>query len=368
MNFKISKTLFFGSLNHFQSVVEKRNTIPILSNIKISATSTSIRLTATDLSIQLSEEISAEIITEGEVTIPSQMIFDIIRKVPDKSQIEIKENQEVGKVFIFFNSSKFSLPYLPASDYPEIENEQLLQSFKVDSSKLKFLLNDCRFSMGVDESRPYLNGVYLHSSENEIITVATDGHRLSKCSVKKENNLDLSEGIIIPKKTVNEISKLLDEADNDVLVEISRTKIQFSVGAIVLISKLVNANFPDYETVIPKNNNLIVKCNTKSFSETIDRVSTISSEKFRTVKLSIQNNKCTVSSFGEEKSAATEIIDVSYDDKTIDINFNARYILEVLSIIKSENIKICFAQGTAPTVLKGESEENSLYLIMQMRA
>ena len=369
MNFKISRSLLFQSLTHFQSVVEKRNTIPILSNIKISARKNLIRLIATDLSIQLSEEIVAEVTNEGEVTLPSQMIFDIIRKVPENTQIEVKKNDNDGKVFIFFNSSKFSLPYLPATDYPEIESEQSLHTFKIGSEKLRYLINDCKFSMGVDESRPYLNGVYMHSNENEIITVATDGHRLSKCSVKNESDNNGFDGVIIPKKTVNEIAKLLDEVDKNVVVEISRTKVQFTINNIQLISKLVNANFPDYETVIPGNNNLIVKCHTKAFAETIDRVSTISSEKFRTVKLQIQNNKCTVSSFGEEKSAGTEEIDVIYDGKNININFNARYLLEVLSIITSEKIKICFADNTAPTVLEGDTEDNnSLYLIMQMRA
>lgn len=370
MNFLISKKTFFDSLSHFQSVVEKRNTIPILSNIKLTTDNNFLKISATDLSIQLSEKIEAKINTEGQVTVPSQMLFDIIRKAPEKSEIEVRENNQTGKIFLFFNSTKFSLPYLPAADYPEIDVEESLCEFVIEGAKLKFLVDNCKFSMGTDESRPYLNGVYMHASDNnsEIITVATDGHRLSKCFIKVETHMPNFKGVIIPKKAVNEVSKLLDHNDSAIKIKVSKNKILFDVGKISLISKLVNANFPDYESVIPKNNNLEVVCDTNSFSETIDRVSTISAEKFRTVKLEIEANKCTVSSFGEEKSAGTEKIDVAYDGKIININFNARYLLEVLSIIKSEKIKINFAEGTAPTVLQGVSEKNSVYLIMQMRA
>ncbi len=368
MDLSVSKKIFFKSLSHFQSVVEKRNTIPILSNLKLKAYNGSLEVTATDLALEISEKILAEIKSEGELTIPSQLLFDIVRKAPDDSRIDLREESESGQVFIFFNNSKFSLPFLPTSDFPEMEEENLNQSISLDSKKLSYLLNDTKFSMGVDESRQYLNGIYFHHNENRLITVATDGHRLSKCQVTCQQTINNFEGIIIPKKTVFEITKLLENISENIKVSFSKTKIKLSIKNLVLTSKLLNANFPDYESVIPKKNELIMKTDSGSFAETIDRVSTVSAEKFRTVKLEISEDLCIVSSFGHEKSAGTEQIKVKYSGPKININFNAKYILDVLSILKSGEISLSFSEKTAPTILESIANPNSLYLIMQMRA
>lgn len=368
MNFMIAKTILYESLSHFQSVVEKRNTIPILSNIKLKTGEDKIEITATDLAIEMSERIDAKVISPGELTLPSQLLFDIIRKIPEKSEIEIKEHKETGRVFILFGDSKFSLPFLPSSDFPEMESENFENNFVITADKFKYLLDGSKFSMGVDESRQYLNGVFLSYNNDMITTVATDGHRLSKCQVLVQESPKVYDGIIIPKKTVYEISKIIEETNKDIEIGFTKTKIKFSLDQITLTSKLVNANFPDYESVIPKNNNLVMITDCKSFAETIDRVSTISNEKFRTVKLEIDNNKCVVSSFGEEKSAGTEQISVDYSGPKININFNAKYILDVLAIIKTGNVSISFSSETAPTILKSSNNDNSLYLIMQMRA
>lgn len=368
MHFFVDKKSFYESLNHFQSIVEKRNTIPILANIKISAKDNNVEITATDLSIQLSEKINAKISEDGELTLPSQILFDIIKKIPDRNSIEIKSNKDTGKVFILFGKSKFSLSSLPANDFPEIDSENLAIKMMLSSDDLKYLLDECKFSMGSDESRQYLNGIYFHKEDKKVITVATDGHRLSKCEIYIDESIPDFDGIIIPKKTVNEISKLLEDKEDSINIELSKTKIKFDFGNLNLISKLVNSNFPDYVSVIPKANNLEMQCDSNCFYETIDRVSTISNEKFRTVKLEISENTCTVSSFGEENSIGTEQISVRYEGTKININFNARYIMDVLSILKNQDLSISFAEDTAPTIIRSKSKPNSLYLIMQMRA
>ena len=189
MNFFIEKKSFYESLNHFQSVVEKRNTIPILGNVKILASDDFVQITATDLSIQLTDKINAKVVEKGELTLPSQVLFDIIKKIPDIDNIEIKSNQETGKVFILFGNSKFSLSSLPASDFPEIESENLDININLSSDQLKYLFEECKFSMGSDESRQYLNGIYFHLNNEKIITVATDGHRLSKCEINFKENI-----------------------------------------------------------------------------------------------------------------------------------------------------------------------------------
>ena len=235
---------------------------------------------------------------------------------------------------------------------------------------MRHQIDTTRFAISTEETRYYLNGIYFHKSDSgELTAVATDGHRLALAQMSMPQGADALPNIILPRKAVGELRKLLDNEDGEVNAKLSETRAEFSFGQVRLTSKLIDGSFPDYTRVIPQGNDKVLSVDRGLFSAAVDRVSTISSEKFRTVKLQIQNNKCTVSSFGEEKSAGTEEIDVIYDGKDININFNARYLLEVLSIITSEKIKICFADNTAPTVLKGDTEDNnSLYLIMQMRA
>ena len=367
MEFSIKKKILLDCLVHFQSVVERRNTIPILSNIKISALEGGLTLTATDLVMELSEKLVADVKSVGGVTISSQLFFEIIRKAPENADVTLKVDQKTGSVFVLFGESKFSLPTLPADDFPIMDALKLDVSLEIESKEFKNLINNSKFCMGLDESRQYLNGIYLHSSENAISTVATDGHRLAKCTISK-NEIKSFEGIIIPKKTVLEVSKIAEDYTEKILLSFSKTRIKFIFGNLVIVSKLVNASFPDYESVIPKDNDQVMVVDCKSFSQTIDRVSTISDEKFRTVKFAISGNNCIVSSFGNDKSIGTENVNVDFEGSEISINFNARYILDVLNIIKNGKVKFHFSQKTAPTILQSDSLNNSLFLIMQMRA
>ena len=367
MEFSIKKKILLDCLAHFQSVVERRNTIPILSNIKISALEGGLTLTATDLVMELSEKLVADVKSVGGVTISSQLFFEIIRKAPENADVTLKVDQKTGSVFVLFGESKFSLPTLPADDFPIMDALKLDVSLEIESKEFKNLINNSKFCMGLDESRQYLNGIYLHSSENAISTVATDGHRLAKCTISK-NEIKSFEGIIIPKKTVLEVSKIAEDYTEKILLSFSKTRIKFIFGNLVIVSKLVNASFPDYESVIPKDNDQVMVVDCKSFSQTIDRVSTISDEKFRTVKFTISGNNCIVSSFGNDKSIGTENVNVDFEGSEISINFNARYILDVLNIIKNGKVKFHFSQKTAPTILQSDSLNNSLFLIMQMRA
>ena len=367
MEFSIKKKILLDCLVHFQSVVERRNTIPILSNIKISALEGGLTLTATDLVMELSEKLVADVKSVGGVTISSQLFFEIIRKAPENADVTLKVDQKTGSVFVLFGESKFSLPTLPADDFPIMDALKLDVSLEIESKEFKNLINNSKFCMGLDESRQYLNGIYLHSSENAISTVATDGHRLAKCTINK-NDIKSFEGIIIPKKTVLEVSKIAEDYTEKILLSFSKTRIKFIFGNLVIVSKLVNASFPDYESVIPKDNDQVMVVDCKSFSQTIDRVSTISEEKFRTVKFTISGNNCIVRSFGNDKSIGTENVNVDFEGSEISINFNARYILDVLNIIKNGKVKFHFSQKTAPTILQSDSLNNSLFLIMQMRA
>ena len=367
MEFTIAKKSLLDCLSHFQSVVERRNTIPILSNLKISAIEGGLSLTATDLALELSESLTANVLTTGGITIPSQLFFEIVRKAPESSQISMKQDEKSGSVIVFFGKSKFSLPTLPIEDFPLMDSNNLDAEIILKSNDLKTLINNSKFCMGLDESRQYLNGIFLHTNGESILAVATDGHRLSKCSVlgKLDKKFD---GIIIPKKSVFEISKLLEDYNENVKINFSKTRIKLTFGNIQFVSKLINASFPDYESVIPKDNNQTMTVDCKSFSETIDRVSTISDDKLRTVKFQILDGNCTVSSFGNNKSIGTETLSVDFVGSQISINFNARYILDVLGIIKSGKVKFHFSEKTAPTIIESDSFKNNVFLIMQMRA
>ncbi len=367
MEFSIKKKTLLDCLVHFQSVVERRNTIPILSNVKITAVEGGLTLTATDLVMELNESLVANVKSVGGITISSQLFFEIIRKAPDNADVTLKVDEKTSSVFVLFGESKFSLPTLPVDDFPMMDAQKLEVSLELESNDFKNLINNCKFCMGLDESRQYLNGIYLHSSEKAISTVSTDGHRLAKCTIGN-NQVQSFEGIIIPKKTVSEISKIAEDFDEKVLLSFSKTRIKFTFGNLIVVSKLVNASFPDYESVIPKDNNQIMTVDCKSFSQTIDRVSTISDEKFRTVKFSISGNNCVVSSFGNDKSIGTENVNVDFQGSEISINFNAKYILDVLNIIKNGKVKFHFSEKTAPTILQSDSLNNALFLIMQMRA
>ncbi len=368
MEFSIPKKKLLDCLNHFQSVVERRNTIPILSNVRIvTEQNNNLSLTATDLALELSESLNAEVKNPGGITIPSQLFFDIIRKAPENSKITLRKDEKVDLVYVSFLESKFSIPSLPVDDFPVMDVNELGTSIELESSSLKNLIDNCKFCMGLDESRQYLNGIYLHLSKNLISTVATDGHRLSKSSLTKDFTGDF-EGIIIPKKTVFEISKILEEFEDKIILSFSKTRLKIVLGNIKIITKLINSSFPDYESVIPTTNDQIMLVDCKSFSESIDRVSTISSEKFRTVKFDVSKNVCVVSSFGSEKSIGTENVKVDYNGPAFSINFNSRYVLDVLNIIREGNVKFYFSKNTAPTILESSSIKNTIFLIMQMRA
>ncbi len=370
MEFIIEKKKLLDCLNHFQSVVEKRNTIPILSNIKITTDSTiqnRLIFTATDLALEISEKLDVKLIKPGGITIPSQLFYELIRKAPDGCNITVSYEESSNNAIVLFNNSKFSFPTMPIDDFPVMDNKDLDKQIDLDIKSMKHLINNCKFCMGLDESRQYLNGIFFHVSNEQISTVATDGHRLAKCVLEKKTDSNF-DGIIIPKKSVYEISKVLDEISGNVSLNFSKNRLKVIIGQIVIITKLINSSFPDYESVIPKEEEQIVTVDCKKFSETIDRVATISNEKFRTVKFQIKDNLCIVSSSGSDKSSGTESIEVKYNGPEININFNSRYILDVLSLIKEGQVIFNFSKDTSPTVLTSESFKDALFLIMQMRA
>ena len=370
MKFTVEKSSLFKSLSHVQSIVEKKNTLPILSNILIEAQNNSLVLSATDMDISITEKINCNVIEEGSTTVTAHTLYDIIRKLPESSEIEIISND--GKIMsLRAGKSKFSLSCLLKDDFPIIEIGDLENEISIDSLKLFKLIDKTRFAVSNEETRYFLNGIYFHKIENNndiyLSFVATDGHRLAKFDCAYNNTLKNIPGVIIPKKTVNELHKLLSDFDGLVKINLSSNKIVFFVGESILISKLIDGNFPDYKRVIPKENKNTLKVDRNSFSLAVDRVSTITTDKLPVIKLKIMNNMVNLTSVNNENGTATEDINVNYSGEEMEIGFNSKYILEMINNLEDETIILDFKDSASPVIAKEESNPDLIYVLMPMR-
>ncbi|MDE2445418.1 MAG: DNA polymerase III subunit beta [Alphaproteobacteria bacterium] len=369
MRVTIEKSNFLKALNHVQSVVERRNTIPILSNVLVQARAGQVKLTATDLDIEIVESVAADVSREGSVTVPAHMLYDIVRKLPDGAQLELEQGPDSGRIAIHAGRSRFALQALPPEDFPDLSSGEFGNSFSLPTKDLKFLIDRTRFAISTEETRYYLNGIYLHevSLGGHLRAVATDGHRLAQAQLDLPPGAQGMPGIIVPRKTVLEIVKLMEGEDGEVEISVSSSKIRFSVGKLVLTSKLIDGTFPDYERVIPRNNDKYLDADTKSFAEAVDRVSTISFEKSRAVKLNISAGKLTLTVNNPDSGSAEEEIPVSYDRDAIEIGFNSRYLMDVAQQISAETMRFELADSGSPTVIRDPDDAKSLFVLMPMR-
>jgi len=371
MKLTIEKSALFRSLSHVQSVVEKRNTIPILSNVLLEAKDGALGLTATDLDLAIVESAPAELRQAGATTAPAHTLYDICRKLPDGAQVEFSYSQEDGRLTLRAGRSEFALSCLPREDFPVMTEGELPHRFAIQSAALKRLIEKTRFAISTEETRYYLNGVYLHAWENGetpmLRAVATDGHRLARVEMPLPEGAAGMAGVIVPRKTVAEVYKLLEEAEGTVEVSLSDTKIRFAVGSTVLTSKLIDGAFPDYQRVIPTENDKILEVDAKAFAEAVDRVSTISSEKSRAVKLALDKDRLILSATSPENGTAVEETAVSYGGLPIEIGFNSRYLLDIAGQIDGDAAQFRLADAASPTVIRDVGDDSALYVLMPMR-
>ena len=370
MKFSVEKNIIFKSLSHVQSIVEKKNTLPILSNILIEAKENHLVLSATDMDISITDKLHCNIIETGSTTVSAHTFYDIIRKLPDTSEIEIISND--GKIMsLRAGKSKFSLGCLPKEDFPIIEIGDLQNELNIDSQKFLQLIEKTRFAISNEETRYFLNGIYFHTKQvgqSAILSlVATDGHRLAKFDFDfKNSDLD-APGVIIPKKTVNELYKLLNDYQGSIKMNLNSNKMVFFVGDSILITKLIDGNFPDYKRVIPKDNNNILKVNRQNFSSAVDRVSTITNDKSPVIKFKLLNNLMNMSSVNVESGTATEDIITNYSGDEIEIGFNSKYMLEMLNSLEDDKITLKFKDSASPVIAIEESNPELIYVLMPMR-
>jgi DNA polymerase-3 subunit beta len=366
MKATIERAVLLKSLGHVQSVVERRNTIPILSNVLLEAREDgSLRLMATDLDLQVDETIQANVSQPGATTVSAHTFFDIVRKLPEGSQVEITAAE--GKMQVVAGRSRFNLSTLPRDDFPVIAEGDLPTRFELPAATLREIIEKTRFAISSEETRYYLMGIFFHVVDDQLRAAATDGHRLARVTVARPDGADGMPDVIVPRKAVQELYRLLEEVEGTVEISLSPTKVRFGLGSAILTSKLIDGTFPDYNRVIPTANDKLLKLDPKSFSQGVDRVSTIASEKTRAVKMSVDRDKVTLSVTSPENGVATEEVPADYGADGLEIGFNAKYLLDILSEIDGDIVEVHLADAAAPTLLRENDKSNALYVLMPMR-
>ena len=370
MKLTIERAALLKSLGHVQSVVERRNTIPILSNLKLEAKDGKLSLNATDMDLDIAESVVCTLSRPGATTAPAHTLYDIVRKLPEGAQVAL-EVDNGDKMVLSSGRSRFTLSCLPGDDFPVLSGGDLGYEFSLTVDEAKALIDKTRFAISTEETRYYLNGIYLHIAERDGVNllrcVATDGHRLASMEVPMPRGTEGMPGVIVPRKAVGELRKLLDETNTEVAISLSDVKIRFSFDDTVLTSKLIDGTFPDYQRVIPEGNDKQLDVLTKAFSAAVDRVSAISSEKSRSIKLNLASGSLILSASSPEDGSATEELEVSYEGDSLEIGFNSGYLLDIIRQIESDSVRLMLADAASPTIVNEEDEAGALYVLMPMR-
>ena len=371
MKVTLERSALLKSLGHVHRVVERRNTIPILSNVLIQAEGSELSLKATDLDLEISGSVPADVTQAGATTVPAHVLYDIVRKLPDGSQVTLEIAGDSGQMLLRSGRSRFNLQALPEGDFPKLSAGELSHHFTLPAADLKKLIEKTQFAISNEETRHYLNGIYIHTldvnGKTMLRAVATDGHRLARVEIKAPQGAVGMPGVILPKKAVAEIQKLIDDLSAEITIELSTQKARFSFGPVILTSKLIDGTFPDYNRVIPANNDKRLVVERSAFAAAVDRVSTISSERGRAVKLALNDGKMILSVTNPDSGSAVEELEVDYDSAPIDIGFNARYLLEITAQLDGDTALLKLADAGSPTLVQDREGAAALYVLMPMR-
>jgi DNA polymerase-3 subunit beta len=371
MKVTLERNQLLKSLGHVHRVVERRNTYPILANVLMHAADGHLELRATDLDIEVTESVPAMVGTAGATTVPAHTLFEIVRKLADGAEVRL-ETENGEQLLVTSGRSRFHLSCLSPDSFPDLKSGAFSHSFSMPASALAELIERTQFAISNEETRYYLNGIYLHMLEvggaPALRAVATDGHRMARAETTAPDGARGMPGIIVPKKTVAEVQKLLEGVEGDVAIEVSDTKIRLTLGPVVLLSKLIEGTFPDYDRVTPKNNDKLMNVDKASFAIAVDRVSTIASERGgKAVKLSVKDGNLELSVTNPDHGTASEEIAVGFEPESFEIGFNARYLLDIVGQIRSDNAVFLFNDAGSPTLVKEDGEARALYVLMPMR-
>ena len=370
MQFEIKRDQLLKSLNFVQGVVEKKNTLPILSNVILNIKNNKLEIVATDLDIVFYDEISdLKVVEEGNTTTSANVLFDILRKIPAESEINFTLKNE-NKLSLKTKNSDFNLLCLPSSNFPTFDDKFENEKIEIDKKNFLSLLNKTKISISNDDTRHYLNGIYLHatqSNKNTFLTgVATDSHRLSSSSIIV-NNIKNFASIIIPRKTVFQLCSLLDTVEDKLTLQASSSKIKFSIGKINLISKVIDGKFPDYQKVVPKENNKTLSVSCSDFINSVERVASVSIDRKEGVKLELSRNKLNLSVNSTNSGDGNEVVAAQYDGEDLIIGFNSKYLIDIASEIEDKNLTFSLKNSTSPVLVLDNSDKNSFYVIMPMK-
>ncbi len=371
MKFSIERATLLKALGHVQSVVERRNTIPILSNVLLAADRGSLAFSATDLDMEIIDEASAQVEGSGQITAPAHTLYEIVRKLPEGADVELRYTAEDPRLSVSAGRSRFNLPVLPAGDFPVMSQDGLSSRLGVDAGDLIRLIDKTRFAISTEETRYYLNGLYLHAVSDggvaKLRAVATDGHRLALAEMPAPEGAAGLPGVIVPRKTVQEARRLLDDAPEGVELQVSPAKVRLEFGGAALTSKVIDGSFPDYMRVIPRDNSRYLTVDNALFAQAVDRVATISAEKSRSVKLAIESGRMVLTVRNMEAGQAVEELEVDYAGEPFEIGFNARYLMDVTDQIQGETAEFRFADPASPTLVLDPSDAGVQYVLMPLR-
>ena len=374
MEFKINSTDLLKALSHIHGIVEVRHTLPILSNIILEAKDDKLILSSTNLDIYCSDKIKAEVLQSGEVSVSAVTFFEIIKRLPSGSEVLMIMEEGENEIRLTCGRSKFNLSTLKTDDFPIISDSDLSTNFVLSADELIRIIDKTKFAVSNEETRYYLNGIFLHKAERNSIqflrAVATDGHRLAQYDIPLPQGAEDITGIIIPKKTIYELRKVLDDANGDVSVSLNENKIKFSFNDLKVVSKVIDGTFPDYTKVIPQKNDKNFKTNNSDLKNAIDRVSAVAANeesKSKAIKFCVENNSLSLSVESQSKGSANEIIDVNYSGDKVDIGFNSKYIIDICNEVDGDEISISLSDSISPAIILDKTDENLFFVLMPMR-
>lgn len=371
MQFTIDRNTFLQALAHVTGIVERRNTIPVLSHVLISATDSGLTLKATDLDVEAVETAMCTTVKPGALTVPAHTLHDIVRKIPEGLDVELARDPDGGRVTLTAGRARFLLSVLSEDEFPDLGQSQFPHRFSMTQRELKRLFDKVRFAISTEETRYYLNGIYFHvigeGAAAKLRAVATDGHRLAQVEADCPSGAAGMPGVIVPRKVVGELIKLLSDADAPVEIAVSPSKIRFTAGSVVLTSKLIDGTFPDYARVIPSTNNRIMHVPNADFMKAVDRVSTLSAEKGRAVKMNLADARIVLSVTNPDSGSATEELTAEYEGSPLEIGFNSRYLLDIAGQLEGARAEFKLADASSPTLISDEDDRSALYVLMPMR-
>jgi DNA polymerase-3 subunit beta len=371
MKISIERAALLKAVAQAQSVVERRNTIPILGNVLIEAEGDTVTFRATDLDIEVVDKAAAKVDRAGATTVPAVTLHEIVRKLPDGALVSLTDDGASGRMAVEAGRSQFHLATLPKEDFPVMASSEYTTNFSAAAPVLRRLFDKSKFAISTEETRYYLNGVYLHvaneAGQEVLRCVATDGHRLARIDADLPEGAAGMPGVIVPRKTVGELRKLLEDDETMIAVSVSETKVRFATPEITLTSKVIDGTFPDYSRVIPTANTRKLEVDAAEFAKAVDRVATVSSERSRAVKLALDEDRLILSVNAPDSGAAEEELAVAYADDHLEIGFNAKYLLEIASQVDRENAVFLFNSSGDPTLMREGNDQTAVYVVMPMR-